>query len=410
MDGQVTSFEDAKVKHLNFGQVLLDQDLRILGINAFVALRTGVGVDACQGRLLVDAFPSLDGERLAVMVARLRLGGGSSLVEGASEQPLWPDMLPDVDPGHEGRQLSLLTQLDGVGEQPCYCLTVLPSEDLAPVYEQSRESQALANQRMMQSEKLAAIGQLAAGVAHEINNPVGFVFSNLKTLGEYVRDLIRIVDEVDTAADLEALREFKKRLDYDYIRSDVGSLLLESEDGVDRVKTIIGALKDFSHIGEEEFRLTDLHRGLDTTLNVVNNELKYKAEVVKEYCDMPQVECIPSQINQVAMNLMVNAAHAIEEFGKITIKTGHEGDWVWFEVRDTGKGMEAAVMSRIFEPFFTTKPVGKGTGLGLALSYSIVQKHHGRIEVESQLGQGTCFRVWLPKVQPMTGANAEEVA
>ena len=410
MDGQVTSFEDAKVEHLNFGQVLLDKDLRIIGINAFVASRTGIGVDACQGRLLVDAFPSIDGERIAVMVARLRLAGTSGLVEGASDRPLWPDLLLAAGTGREGRQLSLLAQMDGVGGRPCYCLTVLPSEDLAPVYEQSLESQVLANQRMMQSEKLAAIGQLAAGVAHEINNPVGFVFSNLKTLGEYVRDLIRIVDEIDTASDMGALREFKKRLDYDYIRSDVGSLLLESEDGIDRVKTIIGALRDFSHIGEEEFRLADLHRGLDTTLNVVNNELKYKAEVVKEYCDMPQIECIPSQINQIAMNLLVNAAHAIEEFGKITIKSGYEGDWVWFEIRDTGKGMEPAVMNRIFEPFFTTKPVGKGTGLGLALSYSIVQKHHGRIEVESQLGKGTCFRVWLPKIQPVAGANAEEVA
>jgi len=245
----------------------------------------------------------------------------------------------------------LLSQIERRESPTHYTLILLHRDDLDPVYEQSLEKQALANQRMLQSEKLAAIGQLAAGVAHEINNPLGFVFSNLKTLGEYVRDMIRIVDEVDSANDLEMVKELKRRLDYEYIRSDVGSLLLESEDGIDRVKTIITALKDFSHIGEEEFRAADLHRGLDTTLSVVNNELKYKANVLKEYGDLPEVECIASQINQVAMNLLVNAAHAIDGFGKITIRTGHENGWAWFEVQDSGKGIEAGVLNRIFEPF-----------------------------------------------------------
>ena len=137
-----------------------------------------------------------------------------------------------------------------------------------------------------------------------------------------------------------------------------------------------------------------------TTLTVVNNELKYQAEVVKEYGDLPEVEYIPSQINQVVMNLLVNAAHAIEQFGRIALRTGCEQDEVWLEVEDTGKGIEPKVLNRIFEPFFTTKPVGKGTGLGLALSYNIVQKHHGRIDVQSEVGVGTRFRIYLPIVQP----------
>jgi signal transduction histidine kinase len=258
------------------------------------------------------------------------------------------------------------------------------------------------NSRILQTEKMAAIGQLAAGVAHEINNPIGYVFSNLKALGCYVQDLLRIVDSIDTAASIEELVRLKRSLDYDYIRNDVGALLRESEDGIDRVKTIISALKDFSRTEGSELQVADLHRGLDTTLNVVNNELKYKAEVIKEYGRLPEVECVPSQINQVVMNLLVNAAQAIEGFGRITLRSAHEGDWVWLEVEDSGSGMEPVVANRIFEPFYTTKPVGKGTGLGLSLSYSIVQKHHGRIEVFSEPGKGSRFRVWLPVQQPVT--------
>lgn len=262
-----------------------------------------------------------------------------------------------------------------------------------------------ANAQLLQSEKLAAIGQLAAGVAHEINNPVGYVYSNLQTLSGYVENLMAIIDGVETLGSVEELRQLKRNLEYDYIRKDVVALLAESREGIERVKTIITALKDFSHIEEEEFRPADVHQGLDTTLNVVNNELKYKAVVCKEYGSLPEVECIPSQINQVIMNLLVNAAHAIEDFGRITLRTGHEDDWGWLEVEDSGKGIEPHVLNRIYEPFFTTKPVGKGTGLGLSLSFSIVEKHNGRIEVVSQVGQGSRFRVWLPLKQPVTKTN-----
>lgn len=396
------------LKKLDFGQILFDQSLRIVAISPFVASRVGVDFDECQGRVIGEVFPSINLERLAAMVEELVQSGGS-VVDGIDGNSVWPALFPSTGEATAGSQLTILSSLRGKNGEVRYCLILIDRTDLAPVFEQTLESQAVANQRMLQSEKLAAIGQLAAGVAHEINNPLGFVFSNLKTLGEYVRDMMLIVDEVENANDLEVVRELKRRLDYEYIRSDVGSLLLESEDGIDRVKTIIAALKDFSHIGEDEFKSSDLHRGLDTTLSVVNNELKYKAEVVKNYGELPDIECIASQINQVAMNLLVNAAHAIEDFGKITISTGHDDGWVWFEVKDTGKGIESAVLNRIFEPFFTTKPIGKGTGLGLALSYNIVQKHHGRIEVDSQLGVGTSFRVWLPVLQPAAAGTESRV-
>lgn len=257
-----------------------------------------------------------------------------------------------------------------------------------------------ANRQLLQSEKLAAIGQLAAGVAHEINNPVGYVYSNLQSLEGYLTDLFRLTDAVDSAKSLDDLRLIKQNIDYDYLRDDLKDLLAESREGIERVKTIISAMKDFSHIEEEEFKPADIHKGIETTLNVVNNELKYKADIIREFGDLPEVECIISQINQVVMNLLVNAAHAIEEFGKITVRTRHSDDMVIIEVEDTGKGISQEHLNRIFEPFFTTKPVGKGTGLGLSLSFNIIEKHNGTIKAVSTPGQGTCFRITLPVAQP----------
>ncbi|SFR67298.1 His Kinase A (phospho-acceptor) domain-containing protein [Marinobacter daqiaonensis] len=281
-------------------------------------------------------------------------------------------------------------------DTPSQVSSELPSRELSERLEQ-------ANRQLLQSEKMAAIGQLAAGVAHEINNPVGYVYSNLQSLGTYLTDLFRLTDAVDTAQSLEDLRQIRKSIDYDFLRGDLEDLLAESREGIERVKTIIAAMKDFSHTEEEEFRMADLHRGIETTLNVVNNELKYKAEVVKDFGNVPEIECIISQLNQVIMNLLVNAAHAIESTGTITIRTRTAEGQVLIEVEDTGKGIEAANLNRIFDPFFTTKPVGKGTGLGLSLSFNIVEKHHGEITATSTPGKGTCFRIRLPVQQPDIG-------
>lgn len=254
--------------------------------------------------------------------------------------------------------------------------------------------------QLLQSEKLAAIGQLAAGVAHEINNPVGYVYSNLQSLENYLTDLFRLTDAVDLADSLDSLRAIKKNIDYEFVRNDLKDLLAESREGIERVKTIISAMKDFSHFEEEEFKPADIHRGIETTLNVVNNELKYKADVVLDFGDLPKVECIISQINQVVMNLLINAAHAIDDFGKISIRTRQEAGNVVLEIEDTGTGILHGNINRIFEPFYTTKPIGKGTGLGLSLSFNIIEKHNGRIDVDSTPGEGTCFQITLPVKQP----------
>lgn len=271
-----------------------------------------------------------------------------------------------------------------------------------------------AHLQLLQSEKMASIGQLAAGVAHEINNPVGFIHSNMGSLEKYLRDFATLLDAYERAEDAmdeatrSSLRQLRQDLDIAFLREDVFALLAETLDGVNRVKKIVQDLKDFSRAGaNDEWQWADLYRCLDSTLNIVWNELKYKARVTKEYTPLPRVYCLPSQLNQVFMNLLVNAGHAIETQGTITIRTGQEGDLVWVEIEDSGHGIPPDNLQRIFDPFFTTKPVGKGTGLGLFVSYNIVQKHRGKIEVRSEVGKGTTFRVWLP-IDPQSGDGGQQ--
>jgi two-component system NtrC family sensor kinase len=273
-----------------------------------------------------------------------------------------------------------------------------------------------AHTQLLQSEKMAAVGQLAAGIAHEINNPVGFVNSNLGTLNRYLASLMRLIDAYQQLAegcppDDPAVQQAKRlgmEIDIDYIRADVVSLLNESTDGLERVKRIVADLKDFSRVGEAKWQPANIHKCLDSTLNVVANELKYKATVTKNYGTLPEIMCMPFQLNQVFMNLLVNAAHAIKEHGTITLRTGCADKTVWIEVEDNGSGIPAENLKRIFEPFFTTKPVGSGTGLGLSVSYGIVQKHKGKIDVRSEPGNGTTFRVTLPINQDTVGSGPED--
>ena len=277
-------------------------------------------------------------------------------------------------------------------------------------------------QQLVQSEKLASIGQLAAGVAHEINNPIGFVQSNMGSLERYFEQLLELLDayregeamlDVNcgngpvSAAWLERIQAIRTNIELDYLKEDIPALLKESRDGIVRVKKIVADLKDFSRIDTKvEWEWADLRAGLDSTLNVVNNEIKYRADVVKEYGDLPQVKCLPSQLNQVFMNLLVNAAQATPDGtrGTITIRCGCEGAGVWVEIADTGAGIAPDNLKLIFDPFFTTKPIGKGTGLGLSLSYGIVQKHGGHFDVKSEVGVGTTFRISLP-IEPPEAAT-----
>jgi len=281
------------------------------------------------------------------------------------------------------------------------------------------ETQALsrkltdAQSQLLQSGKMAAIGQLAAGVAHDVNSLIGFITSNLNTLDSYLKDIFAVVAAYEAAergscadcAHLDATRTLVREKEIDYLRSDSVQLMDESRDGLTRVSRIVRDLKNFSRPDESTLQWADLHQGLDSTLNIVRNEIKDKCAVKKEYGELPLVWCSPFQINQVFMNLLVNAAHAISEKGEITIRTGRQGNRVFVAVSDTGTGVAPEHISRIFEPFFTTKPVDKGTGLGLSVAYGIVQKHQGRIEARSEIGKGTTFTVWLPIVAENAGAS-----
>ena len=271
--------------------------------------------------------------------------------------------------------------------------------------------------QLLQADKMASIGQLAAGVAHEINNPIGYIHSNLTTLSEYVRNMLQLISAYESLlrqsvpdgdtrrAQIAALKE---QADYDFLVRDLPNLLSESREGTERVRKIVQDLRDFSRAGNtEEWTLADLQQGLDSTLNIVWNDLKYKCEVQRQYEEIPRVECLPSQLNQVFLNILVNAGHAIENRGSIKVATFCEGENVVVAISDSGCGISPEHLDRIFDPFFTTKPVGQGTGLGLSLSYGIVRKHGGRIEVQSNPGVGTTFRIVLPQRQPAPAADAK---
>jgi len=286
-------------------------------------------------------------------------------------------------------------------------------EQLADLLTQQRELNRRledAQNQLLQSEKMASLGQLAAGVAHELNNPIGFVHSNLGTLEGYLKDIFEVAQACEAIAcsssnkqDFAAIEALKKEKDFDFIQQDIFQLMSESKDGLNRVRKIVQDLKDFSRVGEADWQISDVHKGLDSTLNIVWNELKYKCTVVKHYADnLPPIRCLPSQLNQVFMNLLVNAAHAIETKGEITLSTRRVDDkTIQLRFTDNGQGIPPEHLKRIFEPFFTTKPVGKGTGLGLSIAWGIIGKHHGKIEVSSTIGSGTTFIITLPVAGPV---------
>jgi signal transduction histidine kinase len=268
--------------------------------------------------------------------------------------------------------------------------------------------------QLMQNDKLATIGQLAAGVAHEINNPMGFVSSNMITLGKYIEKYTRYIElleqEVRTTSGEtlpEHLLEVRKTMKLDYIFRDINVLLEESNEGIERVKRIVGDLRIFSHADTFEKASADLNSCIDSTINIVINEIKYAAELVRNYGLLPKITCNIQQISQVFMNLLINAAHAIQakgdEVGEITICTWCDHEHVFVSIADNGCGIPPEHIDKIFDAFYTSKEVGKGTGLGLSISSEIIRKHGGEISVATEPGVGSTFTVRLPlHVAPRT--------
>jgi PAS domain S-box-containing protein len=290
------------------------------------------------------------------------------------------------------------------------------STDITDLKHSQQELQQLQTQ-MLQNEKLASIGQLSAGIAHEINNPMGFINSNLGTLEKYVEKFDRYIGLLEQelqrcGCDQQEAAALRKSLKLDYVQRDIRQLLLESIEGVGRVMRIVQDLKSFSRSDTSQVGSADLNQCLDSTINIIWNQLKYVAELKREYAELPKVHCNIQQLNQVFMNLLVNASHAIEQQGReepglITVRTWDDGEYACVSISDTGCGIPDEVRRRIFEPFFTTKEVGKGTGLGLSISYDIVKKHGGEILVESAEGRGTTFTVRVPLEAKSSNAEQE---
>jgi|GEM_PF-1753504 len=264
----------------------------------------------------------------------------------------------------------------------------------------ANEEIILSQSQLIQSEKMASIGVLAAGVAHEINNPIGFVRSNLDVLQEYLTDLQKYYNATNKLLAEKELQEqqlnLAKEYDTEFIFEDIPPLLTSSIGGIEKVSEIVKSLKTFARIEQPTKSETDVNEGLTATLNMVSNELKYNCKVHVELDSLPMIYAFPSKLNQVFINLLINAGQSIKDNGDIYVRTFQQDSYIVIEVKDTGSGISADVLPHIFTPFFTSKPVGEGTGLGLSISHEIVKQHDGKIEVTSEVGVGSCFSVYIP--------------
>lgn len=258
-------------------------------------------------------------------------------------------------------------------------------------------------QQLVQSEKMASLGQLTAGIAHEINNPVNFVSANVNPLRRDLADLFDIIaryEEISAAAHLQehfvSVNELKQKLDFSYVQQEVESLLNGIQEGAQRTADIVRGLRNFTRLDEDARKPADINKNIESTLLMLQHQLKNRVEVIKDFGNMPEIMCYPGKLNQALLNILSNASQAIEGRGKIFIKTLYDGEIVTISIKDTGKGMTEAVKQHIFEPFFTTKEIGEGTGLGLSITYGIIEAHDGNIEVYSEPGKGSEFVITLP--------------
>ncbi|MCW8884228.1 MAG: ATP-binding protein, partial [Motiliproteus sp.] len=376
------NWKEYMVDRLDAGVILVDRELRVLFWNHFMVMHTGRGAEQVVGKNLLEQFPELPQRWLkrkveGVFVLKnqafssweqrpylFKLAHNRPMTGGVDAMYQDLSFMPVLDMG--GQVMAVCVSLKDVTDAAIYAMQL--KEARATLEKEKTEQQSLikkleqAQSQLLQSEKMAAIGQLAAGVAHEINNPVGFIKSNVTSMKKYAHDMVKLLDTyIDSepqlqpdSKQLEQIKQIKDEIDFEYLVEDIDSLIEETIEGVDRVSKIVKDLKDFSHVDQGEWDYEDLHHCLDSTLNVAWNELKYKAEIVKDYGDLPQVYCMGSQINQVFLNMLVNAAHAIANRGTISITTRHQGHHVGISITDNGKGMDEEQQRRVFEPFFTT--------------------------------------------------------
>ena len=391
---ELAPYDDEILQNMNSALLVIDADGKIAACNPPAEQILGERAQALRGRSLRRWFASdAPGEDCIARSLNegIRFRGAESTItrSDGTRVPIGISCAPIVDA--DGARFGVVATF----------------QDLSEIKQLQRQ--------VLQTEKMASIGQLAAGVAHEINNPMGFIHANLFQMAEYVADLRRVFSAVDelrkavARGDAIELREAAGRLDataeetqIDFLLSDLAKAIRESQEGSERIRHIVQDLRDFSHLDTGERVLADINQCLDSTANIVWPMMKHLVVLEKEYHELPSVACYPMQLKQVFMNLLVNAFQAIEEkiggrseTGLIRLRTEAHGARVVVSVSDTGTGITSENLGRIFDPFFTTKKVGIGTGLGLSTCYSIVRRNGGTITVESQVGLGSTFQVQL---------------
>ncbi len=380
-------------------------DLRVTRWNRKAGAMLGLSADAVIGGRLEAVGIRWDGARVLQGLAECRALGRSVRVDDVAFTR------PDGAEGIIGLTMHPLTR-----EVDSGCGFTIIGADITERKQLERQ--------LAQSQKLRSIGQLASGIAHEINTPTQYVGDNTRFLQDAFAELLSVIGVLTRwlqaarsgplgPEQLGAVEEELRRADLDYLAAEIPVAIRHTLEGVERIAKIVRALKEFAHPGREEKVMADLNAIIETTLTVASNEWKYVADVVTDFDpDLPPLACHPGELNQVLLNLVVNAAQAIEEVvgrgtgikGRITISTRRLNGWVRIRVEDTGAGIPDTARPHIFEPFFTTKPVGRGTGQGLALCHPvIVEKHSGRIHFESEVGRGTAFTIELP-IEPGEGA------
>lgn len=274
---------------------------------------------------------------------------------------------------------------------------------LQSIIEDQKEEIQRTHSRIIHCEKMASVGQLAAGVAHEINNPMGFISGNLRSLGKYLNKIVDfIVDQSDAIAkiedhpDREIIEEKKKKLKLDFLIEDSRELIDESLDGAERVRNIVENLKSFSNVDRNEIQTRNINDILDRTLTVIQHQLGNEIIIEKNYRELPEITCYPCQLSQLFTNILINAAQAMQGDGTIKIRSWHEDECLYISISDSGHGIDQSNLNQIFNPFFTTRPIGQGQGLGLSVAWDVAQAHDGSIAVESELGKGATFTVQIP--------------
>ncbi len=425
---------------VNIGILAVDKEYNIVLCNYFMADYTQRNTKDIIGNNLFSIYPDLPKKWLKQRINNIFLLKNSSFISWEQRQSLFDFASSRPITGSNEKMIqncSLFPVINDGRHVSHVCITVNDATATAMTQTQLKKtSKRLAEEKkaqqeliakleetknqLLQSEKMASIGQLSAGVAHEINNPVGFIKSNFSSLKHYAKELNEVIEKYDdviasieNADTSKKISDIKEEHDIEFVTEDIENLLTESFDGISRIEDIVKSLKHFSRADTNEWEDADINAGIESTLKVVAHELKYVADIEKNYGELPLVQCLPMQINQVLMNLLVNAAQAMgddKKDGKVIVSTKLNDDKVVVEIKDNGKGIPERELNKIFDPFFTTKPVGEGTGLGLSLSYSIIQKHSGDISVESEIGKGTRFIIKIPIEQDVPESNKDNIA